>query len=931
MPLAEYPRPQRVRAGGIILNGLWDIAFTPLHGADAVTVADPTSPPASFGGTILVPFSPETALSGVGRALQPDETLWYRRRFVVPTRRDGDRVLLHFGAVDQCCRVAVDGTEVGGHVGGYLPFTLDITAALTDGGDHEIVVAVRDVSDTSWHSRGKQKTDRGGIWYTPQSGIWQTVWCEVVPAVAVDDLVITPLLATGEIEITVLSDGAAPDARAGVELVADGSSLLEAAVPVGEPTRIRVPGPVRPWSPEDPQLYDLVITLDTDEVTSYVGMRSFGVGEDSAGRPCLLLNGEPYLPVGLLDQGYWPDGGYTAPSDEALRYDIELAKSMGFTMLRKHIKVEPLRWYHHCDRLGMLVWQDHVSGGTAYKDVIVTAPAIWSPRVNDSRHALFGRADAAGRAQSETELSEMIEHLRSVPSLALWVPFNEAWGQFDAARIAADVAALDSTRQVDHASGWHDQGAGDLFSKHVYFQKVRVTPAWREDGRVIALTEYGGYGNVVSGHTFPKTFKPYRMFESADDLVTAFERLHTDEIVPAIRDGLAAVVYTQLSDVEDEVNGMVTYDRRVVKLPVPRVRAVTDALRAAFNAPSTASSAASSVTTGVPERELTSPVSLTGPEGTFNPDAHGWARQPIVDTAGIDGRKTWGRNKRWEYWCVMTPTHILACTVSSIDFAAVHEVWVHDRASGTSVGRGATGIGPWSATLPANAEGGPARARHGDLSIDIEEVPGGTRLRASIPGASFDVVAERPEGHERLAVVVPWSRTRFQYTVKDLARPASGTVTVHGLTSPVPAGESWAVLDHGRGRWPHDITWNWGAGSGRLADGRALGIQVGGQWTDGTGSTENAVLVGTRLHKISETLNWEYDISRPMEQWRITGGGLDVTFTPFFDKTSSTNLGVISARTDQCFGRYSGTFRTDEVDISFTDIEGWAEDVHNRW
>jgi len=329
------------------------------------------------------------------------------------------------------------------------------------------------------------------------------------------------------------------------------------------------------------------------------------------------------------------------------------------------------------------------------------------------------------------------------------------------------------------------------------------------------------------------------------------------------------------------------------------------------------------------ERELTAPVSLTLPDGRVNPDAIGWARQPIVDTAGIG--RGFGRNKRWEYWNVATPSHILALTVSSIDYAAVHEVWVFDRATERTWGKGATVIPSHDARLPAGVESGPARARAKDLEIDITPEPTGARLRARIPGASFDVFAELPEGHERLAVVVPWSSTRFQYTVKDVARPASGTVTVDGVTHEVPAGQSWAVLDHGRGRWPYDIAWNWGAGSG-VSHGRTIGIQVGGRWTEGTGSTENAFFVDGRLHKIHDELAWEYDIADWRTPWRISGGGLTASFTPFYDKTARTNLGVISSRTDQCFGHWAGTFAIpDGETVAFDGILGWAEEVHNRW
>ena len=339
-----------------------------------------------------------------------------------------------------------------------------------------------------------------------------------------------------------------------------------------------------------------------------------------------------------------------------------------------------------------------------------------------------------------------------------------------------------------------------------------------------------------------------------------------------------------------------------------------------------------------PSGELTSPVSLTGDDGTLNVKAIGWSRHPLIDTSAI-GRPTregspvtsWGRNKRWEYWNITSPTHILALTVSSLDYAAVHEVWVFDRATEQSWGASPTVVPARDVELPASLGTGPARARAKGVQIDIDpRANGGARLRAAIPGVSFDVVVERPLGHECLAVVVPWSRTRFQYTVKDVALPAAGTVTIDGVTTSLPAEESWAVLDHGRGRWPYDVRWNWGAGSG-VSNGRVIGVQLGGRWTDGTGATENGLVVDGRLHKISAELSWEYDLADWRSPWRVTGDGLTASFVPFFDKRSASSLGIVASRTDQCFGHWSGVLATPAGRIEFDDILGWAEDVHNRW
>ncbi|SEB07898.1 DUF2804 domain-containing protein [Leifsonia sp. 21MFCrub1.1] len=333
-------------------------------------------------------------------------------------------------------------------------------------------------------------------------------------------------------------------------------------------------------------------------------------------------------------------------------------------------------------------------------------------------------------------------------------------------------------------------------------------------------------------------------------------------------------------------------------------------------------------TTG--ERELTEQAALCLPDGRLNRAAVGWSRTPLLDTSGIGGRHGWGRNKRWEYWAVTSPTHLLAVTVSSLDYSGVHSVMVHDRMTGETIEHG-TVAPPWTRPeLPASLGDGPARATASGLQIELSETVDGTRLRARTDEVSFDVLAALPAGHERLAVVVPWSVRRFQYTVKDVGRPASGTVTVRGTRVKLAADDTWAVLDHGRGRWPYRIRWNWGAASG-TQDGRAVGIQLGGRWTDGTGSTENATVLDGRLHKIHESLRWTYDQTDWLRPWHIHGGGVDLVFEPFWDHATRTELGVVGSRGHQCFGHYSGTIPTDDGPLSVDGLLGWAEDVRNRW
>lgn len=548
-PLPEYPRPQLRRESYLNLNGPWEYAITREN-----------AEPEEYDGEIIVPFAPESELSGVGRTLKPGEYLWYRRELVLPEGFNVGRVLLHFGAVDQCARVWVNGEDACAHTGGYLGFSADITELLyAEGEANEILVRVTDDTDKSYHTRGKQKLKPGGIWYTPVSGIWQTVWCESVPENYIRALYITPHVDQGAVELYV--DGEGP-CRALI-----GGMAYDFYA--GTPALLRLGEEIHLWTPEDPCLYELTLALGEDRVESYFAMRSFSVQADSEGVKRLCLNGKPYFHNGLLDQGWWPDGLYTAPSDEALSYDIEAAKAMGFNMLRKHVKVEPLRWYYHCDRLGMLVWQDMPNGGGSYNPAVISAPLLTGWHMKDSKYGAFGRKDERGRAEFTEELREMVTELYNCPCIAMWVPFNEGWGQFDAEKNVAAILEMDATRTIDHASGWHDQGIGDFKSLHVYFDDYRYAPD--KQGRCVILTEFGGYAFAVEGHTSDVKPFGYKKFKSAAELRRGITLLYDGQIRPAVKKGLSAAVYTQLTDVEGELNGLITYDRRELKIPADAV------------------------------------------------------------------------------------------------------------------------------------------------------------------------------------------------------------------------------------------------------------------------------------------------------------------------------------------------------------------------
>ena len=575
IPFPEYPRPMLHREGWYNLNGWWDCAFT----------ADAELPPAEAMQTkILVPYSPECEASGVGRTLQPGESLHYHRTFACPAVPTGGRLLLHFGAVDYTCTVQVNDHVVGGHRGGYWPFSLDITEALRPG-MNDLWVTVQDPTGNGVQARGKQTLTPGGMFYPAQSGIWQTVWLEPLPPVYITDLRLMPDYDSRTVTVQLETN---TPAAAAVEIFADGVAVAKAELDAGtEKITLAIPeAAFHPWSPESPFLYTVTATLAVgDRVESYFALRSWQAARDGRGVLRFFLNGKPILLNGLLDQGYWPQGLYTPPSDAAVVRELEQVKALGFNLLRKHAKIEPQRWYYHCDRLGLVVWQDMVSGGTPSKLWFVTyLTNVFQPLLRKFPdgapfYRLLSRPDAASRDLYREELNATVDALACHPCIGCWVPFNEGWGQFDAAKATARLRALDPGRLIDEASGWFDQGGGDVDSRHNYFYPLRVRPG----RRTVALTEYGGIAFPVEGHlTADKTYG-YGTARDSADMAARYEKLQCETVLPQLARGLSALVYTQLTDVEEEINGLFTYDRAVLKLPADRVRAINDRLYAAFD------------------------------------------------------------------------------------------------------------------------------------------------------------------------------------------------------------------------------------------------------------------------------------------------------------------------------------------------------------
>ena len=559
-PLAEYPRPQFARNSYITLNGKWDYAI----------MRKSENFEGAYQGKILVPFSPESLLSGLpeGTMVTPNDVLYYHRTFNVPDGFIKAHTLIHFDAVDFECKITLNGINVGEHRGGYMPFAIDVSSAIRKG-ENDIRLVVTDPSDTSYHTHAKQAIKRGGIWYTPQSGIWQSVWLESMPEVYLKDVTIVPDIDNDLLKLTFDKSADAP-----VDIIVLDNGKIKATATC-EGNYIEIPlSDYELWCPENPKLYDLAFKVGDDTVKSYFGMRKFSWVTDSKGFKRMGLNNKPYFHTGVLDQGYWSDGMLTPPSNAALEYDVKLVKSMGFNMIRKHIKIEPLRWYYHCDKEGILVWQDMVTGGTKYKMMYIGVLAFLGIHIKDNNEKAYkrlARQDKEGRDEFEKEVRITMNYLKNCVSLSTWVAFNEGWGQFDSVRITNDMKKIDPTRLIDSVSGWNDQGKGtsDTKSLHIYFKPIKMP----KDKRCILLSEFGGYSIKTKEHVFsPKKSFGYRIYNTPEKYAKAYKKLFEKRIIPNIKKGLSATVYTQVSDVEEEINGLVTYDRKVIKLPVELVK-----------------------------------------------------------------------------------------------------------------------------------------------------------------------------------------------------------------------------------------------------------------------------------------------------------------------------------------------------------------------
>ncbi|MBE5750947.1 MAG: glycoside hydrolase family 2 [Clostridiales bacterium] len=560
-PHSQHPFPQAKRENWLCLNGKWNLQK--LRGESVV-----------FDGKILVPFSPETLLSGIENfRLESGETLVYSRSVVIDERFLNGAIKLHFGAVDSEAEVFFNGEKVAVHRGGFTAFSTLLENARA--GENELVVKCRDEGTRNGGAFGKQKDKRGGIWYTPQSGIWQTVWLEFMPKTHITGLRFTPNFTDKNVRV----QSNCGDEWQKITVYDNGTEILRERYQSETDLRYDF----EPWSPENPKLYDCVITSATgDKIESYFAFRAFGKTRDEQGVARLTLNGKPYFFNGVLDQGYWSDGMLTYPCDQAAWEELKLLKDMGFNTVRKHIKIEPMRWYYHCDRLGLVVWQDFVNGGGDYKWSHIALLPFLGFKHRDDDYAYFARNDADGRAEFAHAVDETVSKLYNCPCIGLWTIFNEGWGQFDSAHFTEYVRSLDNTRIIDSVSGWHDQGVGktELKSLHTYYTLLRVP----KDSRPVVLSEFGGYSMKCAGHVFDEEKEfGYKKFRSFETLGAAVEKLYLKKVLPLIKKGLCGCIYTQVSDVEEEINGLVTYDREIVKIPVEFMKKINAEITAEAN------------------------------------------------------------------------------------------------------------------------------------------------------------------------------------------------------------------------------------------------------------------------------------------------------------------------------------------------------------
>jgi len=564
-PLPEYPRPQLVRKNWQNLNGLWQYAILPKGQEETI--------PASFAGNILVPYAVEAALSGVGKTVGKDSVLWYKRVITLPAIKKDQQLILHFGAVDWRCTVYVNGKRAGTHQGGYDPFSFDITSFLKKGKEQEIAVSVWDPSDEGPQPRGKQVRKPNGIWYTPVTGIWQTVWLETVPTTYIVSTKQTPDIDTKTLSIQTKVANAQTGDLVKVTAFDGTAKLSEYTVAAGEDIKVVVNDP-KLWTPENPFLYTLKVAIlragkVVDEADSYFAMRKISMGTDGNGVQRMLLNNRFVFQYGPLDQGWWPHGLYTAPTDEALKFDVVQTMERSFNMIRKHVKVEPARWYYHCDQLGMLVWQDMPSGDLG---------ARWEPRPAVEGIGYDMERSAESEQIYRTEWTAIMESLHNFPSIIAWVPFNEAWGQFKTKEIVNWTMQKDPSRLINTASGGNFHAAGHIIDLHNYPQPAMPSVELFGAKYVIVLGEFGGLGLPLEGHTWQdKNNWGYRSYKNKEELLTNYSQL-IDKFPALIKKGLSAAVYTQTTDVEVETNGLMTYDRKVFKIPVASLKQVHNKL-----------------------------------------------------------------------------------------------------------------------------------------------------------------------------------------------------------------------------------------------------------------------------------------------------------------------------------------------------------------